>query len=274
MCHTILRVGVATFLLLLGGCVAQSGSETRFQESAALSFGATSITPTNPNVFSFAIVGDVHMGTDATRFAQILSQSRVGGNDFVILLGDIVDKGTKESFEVVRTAIQNSGYSGRVLPVIGNHDVFENGWQHYKDSFGPSHYAVSIGNSKFIALDTADGTVGDAQRNWLSDELAKPKAAHTFLLSHYLPVIPTQRTYLRLADEREAMRLMKLAQNNSVRAWLGAHYHSFISETIDGVQYVVAGGGGGRRMEPIKEFFYVEVLVNGTDVRYTMKRVD
>lgn len=270
----ILVVSIILAIAYLTSCVAKSGESTRFVESSSLSAPSLSVSLANSNRFTFAIVGDLHLGRDTARFDRILSAAKIEGDAFLILLGDNVDRGELESFTLLTQSIQTAGLTGSVLPVIGNHDVFEDGWTHYKKTFGASHYSVTLGNSRFIALDTADGTVGEEQSIWLEEELKRNRATNTFFLSHYLPVVPQQRTYLRLSNKVEAVRLMKLAQNYRIKAWLGAHYHSYINEAVDGVQYVVAGGGGGRRMEPLKEFFFVQVNVDTETISYSLKRVE
>lgn len=269
--------GAVFFSLLmafLSGCTAKSGVGTRYEESAVMAAPSLSVNLPHPDQFTFAIVGDLHIGTDTARFSRILTQSKGEGDAFIILLGDIVDKGEVKSFTALTQALAAVSMQNAFLPVIGNHDVFDEGWLHYKTVFGASHYAITVGNCRFIALDTADGTVGEDQFHWLEEELSKPSVTHTFLLSHYLPTIPGQRTYLRLANEMEALKLMKLAERTSVRAWLGAHYHSYIHERIENVDYIVAGGGGGRRMEPVKENFYVQIQVTPTQVSDTLKIID
>lgn len=260
-----------TFLVM---CTSRTVPGTRFDDSAVLAAPALTSVAANPDQFSFAFFGDSHVGGDSARLERILTAVRADGDDFVILLGDITDDGNRDAITLVKTKLNDFGFGTNYLPVIGNHDVFKDGWENYKELLGPSHYVTDYGNSRFIVLDTADATVDRTQYEWLRGELNKPKPKNTFFLSHYLPVIPGQRTYLKIANEEESLRLMKLAQNHNVKAWLGAHYHSFISETLEGVQYVVAGGAGGRRMEPVSDYFYVRAVVSGENIEYTMKVVE
>jgi 3',5'-cyclic AMP phosphodiesterase CpdA len=270
-----MRLLFLVFSLLVIACVSRSSQDLRFQESKTLSMRSFSVSPSSPSQFSFAVVGDTHVGNqDTTRMERILTAAAAEGDQFVIFLGDIVDKGIREDIVAVQDAVARSAFSGKALYVIGNHDVFEGGWNHYKELLGSSHFSVDVGNSRFIGIDTADGSLGKDQFDWLESELSKPPMENTFILSHYLPYVPHQRTYLRLSDEIEAARVMKLASRYQVRGWLGAHYHSFGTENIEGVTYVVAGGGGGRRMEPVKSFFFVQVIVNGSDVRFELRPVD
>jgi 3',5'-cyclic AMP phosphodiesterase CpdA len=265
---------ILIFALLVVACTSRTVFDERFSESGILS-QPPFMGPADPESFKFAMVGDLHVGgTDTARLERILDQAQAEGDEFIVLLGDIVDKGEEISFSAVQQVIQNKGYNQKVITLLGNHDVFEEGWKFYKNLWGASHYVVDAGNSRFIVLDTADGTLGKQQFDWLSEELSKTSAKNIFLLTHYMPVVPGQRTYLRLANQTEAERLMKLASRSGVRGMYGGHYHSYCYETIEGVDYVVAGGGGGRRMEPVKEFFFVQVSVSGREVSYNLRTVN
>lgn len=264
--------------LVVLGCVSRTHPDARFSQSQTLSsqVGGLSVTPADPTKFSFVAVGDLHIRSgDTSRLARILDEATAAGDAFVALLGDIVDQGDASDVEAVWSVVAAKGWDGKVAPVIGNHDVFHGGWDAWVNHNGPSHYVFSVGDSRFVALDTADGTLGEAHLEWFERELsAGPRPAHQFVLSHYLPVVPGVRTYLRFADESEALRVRALAHRFGVSGWLGAHYHSFVEGTVDGVRYVVAGGGGGRRMPPVLSYFYVRVRVDGAAVRTEMVPVE
>lgn len=253
-------------------CVSRSGPSQRFVESSALTAPVTNIAVTDPNNFSFAAVGDLHIGGGGTsRLTNILQQADAQGAEFSILLGDIVDKGAEIDFAAVDTAANALGYAARLVTVVGNHDIFYDGWTHWKQHWGPSHYRVTVGNARFFILDTADGTLGEDQMDWLEAQLAQPWTGHTFLCSHYGPDAPN---YLRLANADEAVQFMAVAKKYGVTASLAAHYHSYLKKQISGVDYVIAGGGGGKRMDPIHDFFFVLVKVNGSTVTYELKIVN
>lgn len=261
--------------LYLWGCTAKSGTDQRFDDSQKLAAPTVSVSLSDPNSFSFAMVGDLHVSNqDASRLSRILTAAQGEGDSFIVLLGDLADQGSSQDFSAINAALTTAGWSNKFLPVVGNHDVFNDGWTNYKGLFGASHYSVTIGNSRFIVLDTGDGNVGKEQGDWLTNQLQQGGTTHTFLISHYLPVVPGERTYLRLSDEREAVHLMKEATNHHVHGWFGGHYHSYCNANIDGIDYVVAGGGGGRRMEPVTDFFFVQVTVSGSTVTYTLHTVN
>ncbi|MBI3295396.1 MAG: metallophosphoesterase [Deltaproteobacteria bacterium] len=264
---------IAAFLVVslpfLHSCGTNSYLDGRLKTPALFSIPAA-VPVTDKEHFSFAVVGDLHIGRQiTTRLDTILTEAKNEGDDFLVLLGDIIDKGVEADFVAVTNSVKNAGMEGRVFYVVGNHDVFDSGWDHYQRYFGPNRYTFKAGNSQFLVIDTADGTVGTEQFNWIRSQM-NGAPANTFIASHYLPVVPSQQTYLKLSNTREALRLMKMASDLGVRGWLGGHYHSFLTGRVGNVDYVVAGGGGGRRMPPLTEFFFAQVKVDGTNISYNL----
>ncbi len=262
------------FVFILGvcffvGCMAKSGHKLRFRESSDLAVPTFGVSGVSTGNFTFSFVGDIHLGgTDTSRLRTVLQAARDNGDAFIIFLGDMVDKGVRADFETFKAQVNDFGFQDKAIYVIGNHDIFDEGWSSYRDLLGPSHYEITFGNCRFLVIDSADGIVGEEQTEWLEARLKETGPAHTFILSHYMPLIPGQRTYLRLSNETEATHLMKMMSRFGVKAWLGSHYHSFIKQEIENVTYLVAGGGGGRRMEPLKDFFYVRATVQGSNLSY------
>jgi predicted phosphodiesterase len=271
-------LGIAVVGLTLFGlfsCVSQTTVDQRFSDSAGLTPPSpASVALTDPNNFTFAVVGDLHIShQDTARLGRMLTAASAEGDSFFIFLGDLVDAGLEDDVVAFRSALSGAGWDTQSFPVIGNHDIFAGGWTYYKKYNGPSNYSFTVGNSKFIVLDTADGTIGYNQRQWFSNELQKSRPANLFVASHYLPTIPGERTYLKISDDVEALDMMKLAKSNGVNAWLGGHYHSYLLGGVNGVSYLVAGGGGAARMPPVSEFFFVQVKVSGSQISYQMNAV-
>lgn len=235
---------------------------------------APTLPPGVTDQFSFAMVGDLHLGGGNTdRLRHILNAATAEGDQFVLFLGDIVDLGTEVDVQAFHQAIADTGWTGKAFSVAGNHDIFYDGWTHYRNLTGSSTYSFSVGNAKFIALDTADASLGRRQTDWLRQQLAGPQPAHVFLMSHYPPVAPTQETYLKFSSETEALNLMALCTQSGVRGWLAAHYHSYNNQKIAGVDYIIAGGGGGRRMDPVRDYFFVQAQINVGEVTYHLRTV-
>ena len=243
--------------------------EERFAQSAVLAPISFNAVSSDAQSYSFAMVGDTHIAAaDTRRLRQILQIAESEGDAFLIVLGDIVDEGRREDFLAYTKAIKDAGWEGKVISVIGNHDIKYDGWKNYSELIGPTHYSVDFGNARFMIIDTADGSVGAQQMGWLKERLSEARPRHTFVLTHYMPVVPDERTHLKLASISEAMSLMRLLSTSHVRGCFGGHYHSYIVAQTEGVDYVVAGGAAGRRLPPVMTNFFVQVTVIGDSVSY------
>jgi hypothetical protein len=107
------------FSVILLGCESKSVWDERFKESMNLSQPTLSVSLADPDVFTFAMVGDLHIGgSDATRFRAILQTAQSEGDSFVVLLGDIADKGEAESFIAAQNALKDFGFENKAKKVI------------------------------------------------------------------------------------------------------------------------------------------------------------
>ena len=89
----------------LSGCVSESTPEMRFLDSQALAQPTLNITVADPDNFSFAMVGDFHIGDANTeRLELILNWAATEGDSFAIILGDMVDKGRREDYLACKQA--------------------------------------------------------------------------------------------------------------------------------------------------------------------------
>jgi len=262
------------FLLIFSGCVAKTTITDRLKNNENYPVPTLNITFSDPKNFSFGVVGDLHVeGQDVSRLERIINLANTNGESFLGLLGDIADTGVLSDYQAIQTKLTSMSWTQKFLPMVGNHDIFEDGATHYASVFGRYFYSVVVQGNRFIVLDTADGTLGPEQRNWFEAEL-KNTEENKFVFGHYPLAVPGQNTYLKFANRTEVQELLKLAANYRVRAWLSAHYHSFIAEKIHGVLHVIAGGGGKKRMPPFMQHFYAKIEVSPTDIRASAQVVE
>ena len=91
----------------------------------------------------------------------------------LFLAGDLTN-GNSEDYAKLKEVLENSD-SARYYLVVGNHDLFYNGWETYYAWFGSSTYLVKVitpeGSDLLICLDTGGGTLGERQLAWLKEVL-------------------------------------------------------------------------------------------------------
>lgn len=191
-----------------------------------------------------AFVGDTGDGPDAER---VLAQVAAQKPDLVVHVGDVA-----YAFGDERRWDHWMGLVGSALPgvpvayVTGNHDEdspldvaemegLRGGETYYGFDLGPVHFAVLDSNA-----------VGDAQARWLDQDLAAAQAAGSrwIVPVEHHPWYSSGTTHGSLAAAQE--KLSPILAKHGVKLAVSGHEHNYErTSPIEGVTYVVTGGGGG-----------------------------
>jgi 3',5'-cyclic AMP phosphodiesterase CpdA len=240
-------VGVAALLALcacewnLWGIMTRPTAEDRVKEDLSGDLPAPAPVAVNPDSFRFAVFGDPQIGHDyqssLSRFQQEVADR---GIDFFCVLGDLTNDATADEVDSIKLQLDRVGIP--YYATIGNHDLFQaDGWERFKENYGPSCYTVAIADRiKLIFLDTADGTVGPTQFDWLESEL--PGSRHIkIVLTHY-PVFDGEKpTMWRLASDAERVKVQSLLERYGVYAWCAGHTHGLRHTQVDSVHHFTCG---------------------------------
>jgi hypothetical protein len=132
-------------------------------------------------------------------------------------------------------------------PSLGNHDYYAGDLRPYFRRFphldGKPYYAWRSGDVQFVVLDTEQRLDGaSAQHAWLGAQLAASDAPYRVVYLHRPPwssagvePVPAWRGDLSTLLVRHGVQLV-----------IAGHEHSYErTQPIDGVTFLVAGGGGG-----------------------------
>jgi predicted phosphodiesterase len=161
--------------------------------------------------------------------------------------GDLVSDGRVEGNWITFNNIVSQLPSGtRIYPAMGNH---EKEAQRYFDNFelpgNERWYSVdSIPGFNFVVLDTESNlAAGSTQFQWLESELSASVSAtgYTIVTFHY-PLFSTGKH--RSAGKGLADHLVPLFEQYGVDAVFNGHDHNYERFTVNGIRYIVAGGGG------------------------------
>ena len=199
------------------------------------------------DVFSFVIVSDVHFGSSASRdnaaffewYKNALESAEIEKKPrFLVCLGDSADKGYKSEFEEYNEFLREiesmeSSYWGKSiksLTILGNHDLYNNGWENWKAQVYPytAYYSLVLngksgGSVSLFFLDSANGTLGVDQLESLESEICadvNPK----IVFSHY-PVYAGGNLLMTLQDTTERSLLLTWFSKNNVRYVFAGHAH-------------------------------------------------
>jgi predicted phosphodiesterase len=135
-----------------------------------------------PDEYSFIILNDTHIEDGDAHGLEKLS-SVTNGAAFVVVNGDITQNGSRKDLQ---RFIEIAGSLGvPCYPVIGNHDIYFNNWPVWKELIGSTCYRIdsSTSSTSIFVLDSANGTLGSAQYEWLEEGLKTAKR-HTLVFTH------------------------------------------------------------------------------------------
>jgi hypothetical protein len=218
------------------------------------------------DVVRFVVAGDSGAWRDPTAkaiFASLVAQ--VAALDpppaFFANLGDFAGPGTRERHEAYLRAVEPLAVPD--ICVVGNHDLDDPaGADTWADVHGPMNLTFGHGHVRFVVLHAEPGVVGevdvpgvgtpegcvgprDDDLAFLSETLAAAAEPHRVVLMHMPPFLDGH--YAPHEDwgfrQREA-DFLDLLRRYGVRLVCCAHGLAFDTVVVDGVRYVMSGGGG------------------------------
>jgi len=204
----------------------------------------TAARPEDP--FSFAVFGDTQRGHESHQLIadRILSLAP----DFILHTGDLVSDGDSKAewdtfFAIEQALLQRIP----LYPTLGNH---ENQSSLYFDQFhlpgNERWYMFDYGNARFICLEIDKGAAYDPssdQYAWLEAALAGNTQTWLVVYFHIPPYTGSQSDAAEVPNIRET--LSPLFARYGVDLVLNGHHHNYQHFDVNGVNYVITGGGGG-----------------------------
>ena len=248
------------------GLVSSSDVDKRFEDS--LNIPPETGVDILENEFSFIVVADTHVyHGDASALAALKNRlNQDGANDkFVIACGDVSQCGKVEDFQALKDALEPE-YP--VYTAIGNHDLYFDGWHNYREILGRSCYTFKAGEVLFVSFDSANGTLGRKQRNWLEGVLKNKTESLAVVFTHFEFFSPNTTTIQQYTDIEELYYLVHLFKETGVDYVFMGHSHDYYDKEINGTHYVnVAEFVDGRK--------YLRVKVNRSSgqISYDRKRL-
>lgn len=171
---------------------------------------------------------------------------------FSLLVGDLANEsgeaGYRRAEASMRFNAETQAKNDPCFPVIGNHDVYYDCAEYYKQYFHTSTYTVTVKTvggyqDLYILLDSGNGTHGQRQLEWLEEQLEhRTDYRHCFVISHNW-LFRTSYNYTTTPaanlplDEQYAF--MDLMSRSNVELVLMGHFHMREQRQFGGVQYVM-----------------------------------
>ncbi len=198
---------------------------------------------TTQGVFSFAVYGDDR--TDHTAHQSVVNRALTLSPNFILNTGDLVQDGrVTEQWDTFFDIEQELLRTASFFPCPGNH---ERNNTNYFDLFhlpnNERYYSFDYGNAHIVALQVdgyEDYSVGSAQYNWFVNDLASTAQPWKFVFFHYPPYSSGSH-----GDNPSVQSALgPLFEQYGVQIVFNGHDHDYERSLVNGVNYIVAGGGG------------------------------
>lgn len=152
-----------------GMIISYESANYRFEQSKLWNethgFKEINIENENYTVFSFS---DIHVGS-TKNLDTVLNRATSQQSAAVVMVGDLTT-GRPNDYEVFNQQLLNFD-TLQIFPIVGNHDLYFNGWEQFYSRFGATSYYFTINtptaSDLYICIDTGSGTLGSKQLNWL-----------------------------------------------------------------------------------------------------------
>lgn len=171
---------------------------------------------------------------------------------FSLLVGDLANASGELGYQRVDASMrfnaETQAKNDPCFPVIGNHDVYYDCADYFKQYFHTSTYTVTVRTmggfqDLYIFLDSGNGTHGKRQLEWLEEQLSsRSDYRHCFVISHNW-LFRTSYNYTTTPaanlPQDEQYAFMDLMSRNDVDLVLMGHFHAREQRQFGGVQYVM-----------------------------------
>lgn len=182
---------------------------------------------------------------------------------FAIHAGDMVNESGETGFLMTEKALRYNAETQAVdkpcFLVIGNHDVYYDCADYFKQHFHTSTYTVTVNTVSgykdfFIFLDSGNGTHGRRQLDWLEEQLShRTDYRHCFVISHnwlFRTTYNYTTTPAANLPEDEQYAFMDLMSHHAVDMVVMGHFHARDVKTFGGVKYVMTDNLNEGKEEP------------------------
>ena len=257
------RIAVVAVLTMVGSAISYAWAVTTpeigepFQPATAAS-GAP--------LWKFGFVGDTQQADDALE--PLMAKFERQEVEFVVHLGDMVDESTSD-LEWDRLVDAALKHRVRLMPVVGNHDVrgdyADDGairFRQYFPNLPGTFYHFRHRGLNFLMLNSERSFAPGSEQAKFLDFHLKHNLGTAVVCLHRPTFTADTRDRLSMYSKR--LWLHGALKETDAVAVLSGHNHYYDrTKPLDGLTYIVSGGGGGAQREAPKPHDYTAALHAG-----------
>jgi predicted phosphodiesterase len=238
--------------------------------------------------FKFVVWGDNQ--TNFLTFTKIVKQMKRHKPDLAISVGDVVGNGevyeqwATEFLLPLRELIKETPF----YVAIGNHEKNSSWFYDFiSQPENETYFAFTYGNSRFIILNTNfPYKSGTDQGKWLRKELKSEeyqKATWHFVFFHHPPYCEGWGNPDYEGEIGVRMFLVPIFEKYKVDIVFNGHAHDYERGELNGVKYIITGGGAGGLDSFQRDFPHITVYnsvhhfcvveVNGNKLKFTARDI-
>lgn len=250
-------LGLAAVVLLtactkldLTGLVMPASTEADQRVKQSLGMGLknspANIVATTDN-YRLYVCSDVHTEEFPRRYNEFLRRQRADSTAlFALQLGDLSNRqgALYNAAKTMRYDSIRDRHDTPVYSIVGNHDLFFNQWDDFKQLFGASTYVFTVTTPHYrdlyIMLDSGGGCHGRTQMNWLRGILANRDSYRHCIVGSHVNIFRTDMSQFVSGNLplEETYELMDLLASHHVDLYLQGHDHHRCETLYGGVHYI------------------------------------
>lgn len=265
------RVDFKGFVMPTGDVVNE-----RFEQSVAMHGGeSVARLSSAESSYSVYVCTDPHIADSYGHLPEFAGALR--GDESApmgLMLGDCID--VRGAMPIYVEAIANDDAEQPIFSLLGNHDIYFSGWDAFKALVGPSVYwfelAHPAGKDLYVVLDSASGTLGGKQTEWLGALLAERRGDYRHcVISMHTNLFNTDGSQFATGNLglEESMALWELFDKHDVTLCLQGHDHYREDLMLGGVRYVIVGALSQKMARPE----YLRLIVTDQGVELDWRQV-
>jgi Icc protein len=227
----------------------------------------------DPNNFSFMVLGDTKCGTATAE--SILEIIKDEAPAFIVFLGDFSSKPTPYAHRFFIMETKEFAQKFPLLVVPGNHDVDVEGpftINDFESLYGPAGKSFTLGNNLFVLLNNVEqynsqGQYIDFLEKTIQSQAVPP--ARIFVFMH----IPPAGLKIPVLSQTpvQSQRFLDTARKYHVNYVFCGDHHGYLKTNLDGVNFVISGGGGDKLRGKLGRFHHaVRIAVASNEISETV----